>query len=115
MGQETAHIEFAYDGVAVADGRMEVRYFAPALLAMSDLVHEANARLNGDLASISVRVNSEFKGGSFLTGLTVVQTVKRVKDALLSDDFKASEELLKLLGLARTAGDGVIQLHCCPN
>ena len=110
MREETARLQFAYDGSAVADGTMEVRQFAPALLAMSDLIHEANARLNGDAASVSVRVSSRFERGSFVTLLSIAQRAKEIKESLLGEDFKAAENLLKALGFARSAGTGVLQL-----
>lgn len=90
-----ASVRVAYDGEALRQGTMDVRELAPALLALGELCDRASRVLNGDAARVSVQLHSEFKRGSFGLEVDVVQLMK---DALLSEDYKAARELLWLLG-----------------
>ena len=60
-----APFEIAYDGEALRDGTMDVRDIAPALLSVGRLVENANRVLNGDRATVSVRVVAGTEPGSF--------------------------------------------------
>src|SRR5262249_38676432 len=71
--QVGAHI--AYDGPAMKDRSMDVRDLAAALLALGDLLQGANRVVNGDKATLAVRVQADFTTGSFDIGLTLVQGV----------------------------------------
>ena len=70
-----ADFQIAYDGEAVRAGSMDVRDLAPALLAVGDLVSQANVILNGDRATASVRVESDFKRSSFEISLLLHQSL----------------------------------------
>jgi hypothetical protein len=48
----------AYDGPEVAGGHMDVADLAPALLGIGEACREANAILNGDRATVSVRIRA---------------------------------------------------------
>lgn len=50
-----ARFQLAYDGPSLRRGTMNVNELAPALLATADLLQEANHRLNGDKATVSVK------------------------------------------------------------
>jgi hypothetical protein len=105
-----AAVHVAYCGEAVADGTMEIREIAPALQAISDLIYEANVRLNGDRATISVKVSSEFRRGSFETQIAVEQFFKAGQDFLLSEGFHAAQNLLGLLGFLGGSFLGLLQV-----
>ena len=65
--------QIAYDGEALRAGSMDVRDLAPALLSVGDLLQHANRVLNGDKASLAVKVRSDFKRGSFELNFELIQ------------------------------------------
>lgn len=64
-----AEFQLAYDGPALRTGSMDVNQLASSLLAVGDLVQDANRVLNGDRTEVSLRVRSDFKKGSFEVAL----------------------------------------------
>ena len=62
-----------YDGPALVRHQMEARELGPALLALGNLITEANHKLNDDRAFVKVFVDSEMKPGSFSVALEVWQ------------------------------------------
>jgi hypothetical protein len=106
----TAIVEIVYDGDALATGSMDVQDLAPALLALGDLCREANRVLNGDRARVEVRVRSDFKTGSFVVGLEVVQSLlEQARSLLLDDNVAAALQLAGLLGLLKGGKAGLIR------
>jgi hypothetical protein len=96
-------LEVGYDGEAVRDGSMDVYELAPALLAIGKLVRRTSAVVNGDTATVSVRVKTAPPPGSFPIELVVILSEPENQQAMLSVD---AHGLLALLGLVKTAGDG---------
>ena len=72
----TVHFSIKYDGPALALHQMDVRELAPALIALSSLLEEANRALYPDSAEVSVNVNGSFKGGSFGVDFVALQSIK---------------------------------------
>jgi hypothetical protein len=99
MSRET--IQLAYDGDALRTGSMDVRDLAPALLAMGSLCERANFILNGDRATVSVKVLSDFKTGSFGLQLDVAQTLSDTASFLFThkDQITTAKDILEIIGL----------------
>lgn len=93
-----AHI--AFDGPILADGAMDVRDLAPSLLALGELLQGANRVLNGDKATLAVKVQADFKTGSFDVGLALFQGVAAQLMSLIhSDTVKNASDIAKFVGL----------------
>ena len=70
-----ARFQLAYDGPVLRAGAMDVNELASSLLALGDLIRDANRALNADRAAVSVRVKSDFKRGSFEIALLLDQSL----------------------------------------
>jgi hypothetical protein len=79
MAAEEFHVTYKGDGLR--DGAIDVYALAPALVALGNLVSDANRLLNGDRATVHLQVNSDFKKGSFdiplLLNLRILETAHR--------------------------------------
>lgn len=104
-------ITIAYCGAAVDNGTMDVRDLAPALLAFSDFIADANKVINQDSSQISVRVNADFHQGSFEIQLAVIKTLAQQIQELWDSSGVDAGGILALLGLGVAASDcGLIDL-----
>jgi hypothetical protein len=100
MRTSEADLCVAYDGEALKEHLIDVRDLAPALLGLGQLFEEANRVLNGDRATVSVRVKAQ-KEGSFEIYLDVFQTLgKQLESVLIGNHVTAAINLAGLLGLA---------------
>lgn len=108
----SANFRIVYDGPALAEHTMDVRDLAPALLAVAEMLEEANRVLNGDRAQVRVQVHGSFKTGSFGVDLEVVQTfVSQALDFFANDRrVVGSLNLMELLGVAYGSGMGLVGL-----
>ena len=66
--------EIAYVGPALADGSIDGKDLAHAILSVGDIFQEANQVVNGDKATVGLRVNAH-SHGSFEIGFEVVQGI----------------------------------------
>lgn len=103
MSQNNTTFKISYDGPALAGHEMNVRDFAPALLAIGDLLDEANLALNGSKTKVVVNIKAT-EAGSIDVLLSVVQDIFTQAQTLFSGEginafLNAKELLFTLLGI----------------
>lgn len=105
-------VEFSvsYEGDAIIQNTMEVRDLAPALLALGQSFERANSLLNGDRASVSLRIIAN-RPGSFEVLLSLQQLLEGASD-ILSGELMTSVFVLKelLIGGRDTGLIGLFKL-----
>ena len=101
--------QIIYDGPALENHEMDIRDLAPALLAVGDLLEEANKTLYGDLATVNVNVKGSFKTGCFQVDLTLAQSIaSQLSTLLTSDSAVAVTQILSITGFNAMNGFGLI-------
>ena len=75
--------DISYHGPALADGRMNVRDLAPAMMAVGSLFESTNELLNADRAAVNINVRAT-SGGSFHILFEILQNtgVSNISDFL---------------------------------
>jgi hypothetical protein len=107
---DTSSFQIVYAGPALETNEMDVRNLAPALVAVADLLEEANLIVNGGGSRISVNVQGSFKSGSFAIDFKVIHDIYQNVMALLnSAEMTGASNLLSLVGL-KEAGKGLVSL-----
>lgn len=109
MTDMTASVRFSikYDGPALVSHQMDVRELAPALIALSELLENANKSAFPGASEVRVNVQGNFKSGSFGIDLTAVQTVAEQVVSLFSGrEATAGTNLLALLTSIGLFGGG---------
>jgi len=102
------HTTIKYDGPALANKSMDVAHLAPALLALSDLVKEANRYANGDRAAARIYVNADIEQKCFELDVSVALTIWEQAKLLLSDDnVRTAKEILEWIGIIGGGGLGL--------
>lgn len=108
----SVHFSIKYDGPALATHEMDVRELAPALVALSDLLEEANRAAYPSAAAVRVSVRGNFKGGSFGVDLIAVQSMADQLVTLFSGPAATAAAnlagILSGVGLIGAAGGGLI-------
>jgi len=90
----------AFEGPAVADGRMNARDLGPSLFAMSALIEASSEPYFGVPGAVTLQVRADFRRGSFEYGLTVTAGVfgQHLLQTLSLSDLKTLLEGIGLLG-----------------
>ena len=103
--------QVVYDGPALSGSTIDVKELAPALLALGDVIEQANITLNNGHAKIALRVNASFKSGCFGIDFSVVQSLIDQALGLFKQTPAASaKELVELLGFVGGSGVGVVKV-----
>lgn len=103
MSRESFYV--VYDGPALVNSEMDAKLLAPALLALSEAIEEANIVLNGKKANAQLKVNASFKSGCFGIELSMLVSLwdktKHVFSELTLADAKG---ILEWIGLIAETG-----------
>jgi len=111
MAREDAHFSIIYDGEAVASGSIDAKDLAPALLALAEVIEEAQSLVPGLDAQLSLRVRSDFERGSFEIHLELAKLYEHFRQLFSGQDASALANMFQILGIAGVAGVlGLFQL-----
>lgn len=103
MNSEQASFDIVYDGPAVADGSMNVRDLAPAMLAVGTLFEAANNIANGQRAQVNINVRATSPGSFHILYEVIQATTPQIIDASLLTTAIQLKELL-IGGMAIASG-----------
>ncbi len=95
---ESKGFRIRYNGEALADHSIEINDLAPALIAVSDLIQEANSMANKGGATISVKVKATETGCFQIWIQTAQMTAHDVRELLDGPNVTALVALLVILG-----------------
>ena len=107
-----AHLDIVYDGPALAEGSMNVRDLAPAMMAIDGFFDAANRLTNGERAKVNVNVRAT-SANSFHVFFEVAQSLEAadVLKANIGDFLTTAKDLKELLiGGSVSVGGGIIWL-----
>lgn len=101
----TSSFQIVYDGSALVGSTIDVRELAPALLALGQVLEEANSTFNAGHAKISLRVSASFKSGSFGIDFSVVQgLLDQTLNLFKQTPLASAKELVDMLGFIAGGG-----------
>lgn len=108
----SVHFSVKYDGPALRDHQMDVRELAPALIALSDLLENANKAVFPEAGEIRVNVTGNFKAGSFGIDFTAIQSIgEQIASLFSGQGATATANLFAILsGIGLLGSGGLIGL-----
>jgi len=107
MQNQELHIY--YEGSNYKDGKIDIKEFAPSLLAFGELIEESNKIINGKKADVKTFITADFKKKCFKckVSLESANALQSAKNLFGLKDTLSIEELLQLLGFIGTGVSGV--------
>ena len=105
------HFSIKFDGPALASHQMDVRELAPALIALSNLLEEANKAAYPDSDEVRVQVKGNFRGGSFGVDFIALQSItQQIVSMFSGPEATAAANLSGILSGLGLVGGGSVGL-----
>ena len=101
-----AEFDISYHGPALADGRMNVRDLAPAMMAVGSLFESTNELLNGDRAAVNINVRATSSGSFHI----LFEILQNSGVHFISDIISTANEIVALIIGSGTIGVGLFAL-----
>ena len=98
-------LNISYEGKHLKDGKIDIKEFAPSLLAFASILEETNKIINGDRAEIKAYISSDFENKCFKCKLSLESNLlESVKNLFGVEETLSIIELLELLGFIGELG-----------
>jgi len=95
----STNLEVFFEGPAVKSGTIDARVLADSLIGYSEVFARTNAIVNGEVSEAAVLVQSEFRAGSFIAGLELVQNIaEHARHLITAHPFFDATGLAALIG-----------------
>ncbi|MPZ43026.1 MAG: hypothetical protein GEV05_06435 [Betaproteobacteria bacterium] len=106
MAADDARFSIVYDGEDVAEGAIDAKDLAPALLALAELFDEAHDLALPPEVQIRLRVRAGFEQGSFEVSLELATFYQQIVSLFGSSEASAWANLFQILGISGVLGTG---------
>jgi len=112
----STNLEIVFEGSGVQAGTINARLLADALIGCSDVFTRANQILNGEASEAVVLVQSDFKRGSFVVDVQLVQdVVEHARQLITAHPFLSAGSLAGIIGFIsknkEAVKDSLIELY----
>ncbi len=105
------NIEIVFEGSGVQEGAINARLLADALAGCSDIFTRSNEIVNGETSEAVVLVQSDFKRGSFIINVQLVQElVQHAKQLITAHPLLSAGSLAGIIGFVSKNKDTLIEL-----
>ena len=105
------NIEIVFEGSGVQEGTINARLLADALAGCSDIFTRSNQIVNGAASEAVVLVQSDFKRGSFIVDVQLVQEViEHARQLITAHPFLSAGSLAGVIGFISKNKDTLIEL-----
>jgi hypothetical protein len=99
-----------YEGNSYKDGKIDIKEFAPSLLAFGELIEESNQAINNKKAEIKTYITADFEKKCFKCKLSLESSniLQSAKNLFGLKETLNIQELLELLGFLGTGTAGTV-------
>lgn len=112
MTEQSAAGKIRFAGPALAEGAMDARDFANAVVGLADLVEASAVTLYGSEVRSRVMLSSGFKRGSFIADFDVqIDGALQVSAFQTEGESTGAPELLQAIGMQPSSAESVMSLN----